>query len=329
MKLFDLHCDTLYECYETGRRLRENDLAIDRAKTAHIAHYAQFFALFCGARDPDASDTRRCLLDLPAAARLDALLDTARREFEDNADWLTLCLCYEDMARAHAAGRAAAFLSIEGAELLETDAHIARAIDAGVRMVTLSWNYRSQYACGAAADNSAGLSARGKALVRTLTDRGVVVDVSHLSEAGFWDVCAQSEAPFAASHSNSRAVCGHVRNLTDPQFAEIVRRGGLVGLNLYVPFLRDDGGPVRPDAVLLHIEHFMALGGAHCLALGCDFDGCDRLPDGISGVRDMYRLAECMLAHNYSENTVNALFFDNADAFFARMLAREHLCAAK
>lgn len=322
MKLFDLHCDTLYECYETGRRLRENDLAIDREKAAGYAHYAQFFALFCGARDPQGTAGRRCLLDLPADARLDAMLDTAKREFYDNADWLTQCFCYDDLVRAREKGRAAAFLSVEGADLLPTDAHIRCAIDAGVRMVTLSWNYRNAYACGAAVDNDEGLSPRGKALVRMLVGEGIIVDVSHLSDAGFWDVCVETEAPFAASHSNSRAVCGHFRNLTDLQFSELVRRGGLVGLNLYAPFLRNDGKDAALDDALRHIEHFMELGGEHCLALGCDFDGCDRLPTGITGVRDMGALAEHLLRHHYLESTVNALFYGNADAFMARMLAQ-------
>ncbi len=322
MNLFDLHCDTLYECYETGKPLRENDLHIHRAAAQRYGHYAQFFSLFCGARPPEGVSAagRRCLLDVPEERRLDALLETAAREFSANADWLAFCRNADDLTQAAAAGKAAAFLSIEGAELLATDEHVARAYEAGVRMVAMSWNYRSKYACGAMVDNDEGLTAAGKALVRVCTERGMLIDVSHLSERGFWDVCEQTDAPFVASHSNSRVMCRHLRNLTDRQCGEIIRRGGLVGMNLYTPFLVRQSDSVIDD-VIDHIEHFLSLYGAEkSLALGCDFDGCDLLPAGIDGLADMYKLADRMLALGYKESMVNGLFYDNAFAFMQKML---------
>lgn len=318
MKYFDLHCDTLYECYEAGKSLRENDLMIDREKVSRYSHYAQFFALFCGAKAH--APRKRLLLDLPPDKRLDALLSEAKLQFRDNAHWLSQCFDSDDLDMARAKGKAAAFLSIEGAELLADLAHVQRAYDAGVRMVGLSWNYRNSYAVGAAVDNDAPLTAEGRALVRKLVELGVILDVSHLSEGGFWDLCVQTEAPFLASHSNSRLQCDHLRNLTDLQFSEILRRGGLCGINLYTPFVCKGGAGCTLDDVLRHIEHFMALGGEGCLALGCDFDGCDTLPSGIAGARDLEVFAETLLRHNYLESTVNALFYDNADAFIHRML---------
>lgn len=320
MQLFDLHCDTLYECYETGQSLRRNTLCIDREKTDRYEQYTQVFALFCGARPPIPMPERRLLFDVPPKRRLDALLETARREFAENADWLTLCRDMEDWAWARAHGKKAAFLSIEGAELLEAPGALDRAYDAGVRLVTLAWNRANAYACGAAENNDQPLTPAGRELVQELVRRGIILDVSHLSEAGFWDVCVQTEAPFAATHSNSRACCDHVRNLTDLQFQEILRRGGLVGINLYSPFLRDDGAPAQIDDVLRHIDHFLSLGGQDCLALGADFDGCDSTPEGLQTVADMENLAEAMLSHGYAQSIVNDLFFDNAAAFFTRML---------
>ncbi len=320
MKYFDLHCDTLYECYEMRKSLRENDLMIDRAKASGYDEYIQFFALFCGARPPYPIPGRRSLLDLPEEGRLDALLNTAREQLLQNRDWLYQCYSAEDMQRPERRGRAAAFLSIEGAELLCTEGHVQRAYDAGVRLVTLSWNYRNQYACGAAADNSAGLTARGKALVHELVRMGVILDVSHLSDAGFWDLCVETEAPFAATHSNSRAVCLHRRNLTDLQFQEVLRRGGLVGINLYGAFLRDDGEQATLADAVRHIEHFCALGGREVLALGADFDGCDSLPDEIHTAADMGRLAEELLRLNYPQSTIDGLFYNNAANFINRML---------
>lgn len=323
MKLFDLHCDTLYECCETGCRLRENQLMVNQEQAAIYDHYAQVFALFCGAATPqEQAANRHSLLDTPPEKRLGRLLETAKQAFYENADWLTLCLCHDDLVRARAAGKAAAFLSIEGAELLTSPDQLAQAYEAGVRMVGLSWNGRNEYACGAATDNDAVLTARGEALVQEMVDRGMIVDVSHLSEGGFWSLCALTDAPFMASHSNSRACCNHLRNLTDLQFSEIVRRGGLVGLNLYVPFLRQGGGEAQLSDVRRHLEHFLELGGESCLALGCDFDGCDHLPEGIQGLKSLPVLYEELLRY-YPQSLVRALFYDNADAFMQRMLQRE------
>ena len=322
MKLFDLHCDTLYECCETGKRLRENDLHINRAAAQRYAHYAQFFALFCGARaaSSERAKGRRPLLDTPPDKRLGRMLDTARQAFAENADWLAFCRSAEDLRAAADAGKAAGFLSIEGAELLPARADaLDVAYAAGIRLLTLTWNYRSRFGCAAAVSQEEGLTDAGRQLVRDCVSKGIIVDVSHLSERGFWDVCETIDTPFAASHSNAFARCQHIRNLTDRQFSEIVRRGGLVGINLYVPFLVQRGSAGIDDAIE-HIAHFLALGGEKTLALGCDFDGCDQLPEEINGLADMYRLADRMLARGYKQSMVDDLFYHNAFAFIQKML---------
>ena len=322
MKLFDLHCDTLYECCETGKRLRENDLHISRAAAQRYRHYAQFFALFCGAHAPDgARETgRECLLDTPPDERLARMLQTAQREFAANADWLAFCTTAAELDAAEAAGKAAAFLSIEGAELLPArEDALDLAYEAGVRMLTVTWNYRSRYGCAAVLDQNEGLTDAGRRLVRECAQKGIIVDVSHLSEQGFWDVCETIGAPFVASHSNARALCRHPRNLSDRQFAEIVRRGGLVGVNLYTPFLVRQSDSEIDDAVD-HIERFLGLYGEKTIALGCDFDGCDRLPAGIDGLADVYRLADRMAALGYKQSTIDGLFYQNARAFVHKML---------
>ena len=178
MKLFDLHCDTIYECCETGKHLRENDLHINYAAARRYQPYVQFFALFCGARQPYSPETRDCLLDTLADERFDRMLTTARREFAANADWLTFCRSAADIRAAVEAGKAAALLSIEGAELLpdRPDA-LDYVYDAGVRLITLTWNYRSRYGCSSAVDQNEGLTELGKQLVRDCGEKGIIVDV--------------------------------------------------------------------------------------------------------------------------------------------------------
>lgn len=322
MKLFDLHCDTLYECCETGKHLRENDLHVNYAAAQRYTHYAQFFALFCGARAPSEAQAhgRDCLLDTPAGERFDRMLQTAKREFAANTDWLMFCRSAADLQAAADAGKAAAFLSIEGAELLpDLPDALDYVYDAGVRLITLTWNYRSRFGCASAVDQDEGLTDAGRQLVRDCVDKGIIVDVSHLSERGFWDVCETIDGPFVASHSNSRALCRQHRNLTDRQFAEIARRGGLVGINLYAPFLLRQGDATLDNAIA-HIDHFLDLGGEKTIALGCDFDGCNRLPAGISGLDDMYQLADGMLSLGYTERTVRDLFYNNAYTWIQKML---------
>lgn len=321
MKLFDLHCDTLYECYETGKGLRENDLHLNRAAVQPYAQYAQFFALFCGARSADTRGRQRCLLDVPPEDRFAQLYATAHAQFCANADWLTLCRSYAELAQAHAAGKCAAFLSIEGAELIgDASDGLERVYEAGVRMITLVWNRVNRYACPAAVDQGQGLTEAGRALVRACADKGILIDVSHLSERGFWDVCDTTDAPLVASHSNAYACCAHKRNLTDEQLTELARRGGLCGLNLYAPFLTAHSTCTLDDA-LAHIDHILSLsGGTPLLALGGDWDGCDRLPREIRGIGDMGKLEDAMRTRGYPQAAIEGMFYDNAQAWIKKML---------
>lgn len=320
LKLFDLHCDTLYECYETNKCLTKNDLAIDREKTSRYRQYIQAFALFCGAREigyPQVTNGRRCLLDLPAEQRLDAMLHTAQKTFSENAEWIVLCRTHSDLDEAMEQGKAAALLTIEGADLLCYPESVQKAYDAGVRIVTITWNYDNAYGTPAKISQTQGLKPAGKALIRQLNQYKIVPDVSHLSEAGFWDVAETSVHPFIASHSNSRKICDHFRNLTDEQFATILQADGLVGVNLYSDFVKK-GGTCTPDDVVRHIEHFCECGGEKHIALGADMDGCDTLPEGIHTVADMPLLAEALLQKNYKEETVNDIFYENAFRFWHR-----------
>ena len=325
MKLFDLHCDTLYECCETGKHLRENDLHVNRAAAQRYEHYVQFFALFCGAYPPESQKKKRsCLLDTPKDERLARMLQTAQTEFAANADWLTLCRSGEELTRAAESGKAAAFLSIEGAELLpEREGALDEAYDAGVRLVTLTWTSRSRFGCPSAIDQNEGLTERGKQLVRALDARRMLIDVSHLSDRGFWDIAEHSTRPFAASHSNCRALAPHCRNLTDEMIRALANKGGLVGLNYCSGFL--DNQPeeklCRSTTALMakHAAHFKQVGGIEIIGLGSDFDGiggklemddCSKLP----------LLADALRREGFTEDEVEAIFYRNARRFFEENL---------
>ena len=310
MRCFDGHCDTLARCMTTGEGLRQNGGHVDLARCAALGQHAQIFAVFA-----DSSKTSAPLYTV--AQRQHALLE---RECARNADLVRRCRTARDVRAAWAAGKTAALLGIEGAELLpdRPDA-LDYVYDAGVRLITLTWNYRSRYGCSSAVDQNEGLTELGKQLVRDCGEKGIIVDVSHLSDRGFRDVCEATDRPFVATHSDSRVLCRNSRNLTDEQFAEIANRRGLVGVNLYTPFLVRQSDSVIDDAID-HIERFIGMYGEKVVALGCDFDGCDTLPIGIDGLADMYRLADRMLTLGYKQETVDGLFYDNAFNFMQKML---------
>ena len=143
---------------------------------------------------------------------------------------------------------------------------------------------------------------------------GILVDVSHLNDAGLEDVFETAEKPFVATHSNARAICAHKRNLTDAQVKEMVRRGCLIGLNYYGVFLRDDGNVRSLDDLYRHIAHFFDLGAQKDLALGSDFDGAD-LPECLSSPEKIAEAYGYLLSRGLTQQEIDGIFYDNARAF--------------
>ncbi len=325
-KVFDLHCDTLdrlalsgdptvpggfYE-HDAGvprdrmSRLDDNDAHISLARMARF-DWCQCFAVY-----------------VPDELRGDAawsLFKRVRRFWESETD-----RCSAKVARVRdAAGAAAAFeqgisaamLTVEGCSFLEDDAQAETRLDAlaeaGVRMATLTWN--GPNALGSGNDTSDGLTSFGRRMIRGLEERGIVVDASHLNDAGFRDLLAVAERPFACSHSNARAVCPHPRNLEDWQLREIAERGGIVGLNFYNAFLREDGAEATPDDVLRHVDHILNVAGEGLLTLGSDYDGSDvpRWLDPCDKVADLHAL----LAREFGAAIAERIFHGNAERFFA------------
>ena len=185
-----------------------------------------------------------------------------------------------DIDRAIAAGKIAAFLSIEGGEALAGSLGVLRMLyKVGVRSLTLTWNGRNELGDGVGASGK-GLTAFGRAVVREMNDLGMLVDVSHLSERGFWDAMKVSTQPLIASHANCRALCDHPRNLTDAQIRAVAGQGGVIGVTFVPDFLGGETPSV--DNVLDHIDHMIAVGGEDCVGLGSDFDGTKELPAGLA-----------------------------------------------
>jgi len=301
---FDAHCDTLSAMFNTEQALEENNLHVDLKRGAHYVPRAQFFAMFA-----DLGSNRRSNSFKNGTKKFQLQLQLLTGTLLKNRASLALCRGALDLIRAEKERKTGVFLSVEGAELLNCDLwYLEMAHRAGVRMLGLTWNYQNALSGSHAQHPEMGLTALGKEFVLRCEELGIIVDVSHLSPRGFWDVTEVLEIPFVASHSNSAKIWNHSRNLTNAQFLAIKRARGVCGINLYADFL---GENPDIDTVIAHIEHFLSLGGEKCIAIGADFDGCDRLPAGIEGVQDVHKIAERLLQKNFPEALIYDIFYNN------------------
>lgn len=305
LNYFDLHCDTIEECYLHRQSLWENNLMLSLARGKNYAPWFQLFAVWIPdtCRGEDAFDF------------FCSVYRKFKMELSLHAGHILQCRTARDMETAEGQGRCGALLAVEGGAVLGGELNrVRRLADCGVRAVTLTWNGNCELGDGAMVENPKGLTAFGKSAVREMENCGIVIDVSHASDPLFYDVAELTAKPFIATHSDARSICGHKRNLTDEQFAIIRDRGGLVGINLCPKFLNDSGKAGFAD-ILRHVEHFLSLGGENTLALGTDFDGA-AMSEGISGIESMEELADYFAWHQYGDSLINALFYQNARRFF-------------
>lgn len=297
---FDAHCDTITRF----RPLRQNRLHIDLDRLSAFAPSAQIFALWA---PPHAAR--------PATFRL--LMHRMEAELARNRDVVTLCKSAQDIRRVAGEGKIAALLSVEGAELLGCSvAGLVSAHRRGVRAVNLTWNSNNAL-CGAAVRSGGGLTQAGRRFVEAAWALGVAVDLSHASDAAFWDVLDCAARPVLCSHSNARALCDHPRNLSDEQIRAVIENGGCIGLNLCPDFI---GRSLDMPAVLEHVEHILSLGGERTLCLGADLDGVEALPAGFTGVESMADLYVALLQRNYSEELVQDIFYRNLLRYMEKAL---------
>ncbi|MEA4894483.1 MAG: dipeptidase [Oscillospiraceae bacterium] len=320
--VFDAHCDTIMKVQEKNTGLRRNSFHIDLERGRAFSPYAQVFAVFTRPETRDYHD-RDYSADFPIEVlkRMGGeLLDLLISEFEKNSDILKLCRSAADVRTAAERGMAAGLIAIEGAELLGCElSGLERAYEKGVRLINLCWNYDNAL-CGAAnGPTKGGLTGKGTDFVKRMQELGMAVDLSHASEWTFWDVVEITKKPIIAGHSNSKTVCGNVRNLTDGQFIALVSLRGAAGINLCPEFLNENGNAGIED-ILRHIEHFLALGGEKSVCLGGDLDGIDTTPEGITGIEDYAKIYNAMLSRNYPEDLVRDIFFNNLFDVLERVL---------
>lgn len=283
MNFFDLHCDTATELYRRNLPFDNRQTHIN-ATTVEGHNLTQCFAVFFN----------------------------DQKDFPEGMDFFH-AVVENIFPQLHRPGLTP-LLTVEGAGVLAKDPNwIEELHRAGCRMAGLVWNGRNPLATGAVTDDNAKLTPLGKEAVSELLARKIAVDVSHLSAAGTEELLEMTDEPIVASHSNAKALCNHPRNLSDEVAKEIFARGGLVGLNLYPEFLKRERAGI--DDILRHAEHFLALGGDRGLALGCDLDGIETLPEGMTDFSSLPLLYH-RFCSAFGNDTADDIFYNNAHRFF-------------
>lgn len=304
MRIFDLHCDTLYRAVTENTTL-DNDvfhIAINKGKS--YSQWYQCFAVW--------------IPDKIRGIQAEQLFDKAYNKLvnELSSDKMVFCKTKEDLKQSK--NNHCAILTVEGGAVLNHKLeNLYKLKDCGVRMITLTWNGYNEIGGGITTEKNNGLTKFGKDVISLMDKLDIFIDISHSSEKLFYDVVEYYNKPIVASHSNSKSICAHNRNLTDEQFNIIKNNNGLVGINLCDYFLKD-GGNADIDDIIKHTEYFLSLGGENILGFGCDFDGAE-IPKNIYGIESISNIYERFLRYNYSEALLDKIFFKNCYDFFTNV----------
>lgn len=304
--VFDLHCDTALALLGHGdkaeRNLFQNDCHIDLERAGKLSGYCQCFACF----------TTPFMLDwmqVSPETVFQKELEVLNKSLEENKDRIRQAFTAQDVEDNLKNGIMSAILTIEGPAGFAFDpARLQEMYGLGFRITSLGWNEKNPLAGSNV--TGGGLTDLGREYVNEAQRLGMIIDVSHISDEAFWDIMDITQAPVIATHSNSRAICNHSRNVTDDMFRQICNTGGVVGFNQCVDFI---GETPDLDTVSDHFLHFMELDpdGKH-IALGADLDGCDVLPAGFSGVESYPDMAQKLSLRGLSDENIYDIYWNNS-----------------
>ena len=259
--------------------------------------------------------------------RLVQMLDAFQEEAEKNKDTLAIATNYKEITRAVKDGKIAAVITVEGGEPLEGKIESLRTIyRLGARSLTLTHFPRNELGDGSGADSGSHLTEFGREVVEEMKRLGMIVDISHLNETGFWDVIDQTKAPLLATHSNCKALCSHHRNLTDDQIKALAENGGVMNLSFCGGFIKDGVGfdseavkKVKIEDWLDHLDHAVELVGTSHVGIGSDLDGGCGFPD-LSDVTRFPSLTEGMVSRGYSDSDIEKILGGNDLRVFKKVL---------
>lgn len=340
MKIADMHCDTISEIWESRKQsvsqnggspqqLSRNDLHIDIRKMKKAGYLLQNFALYVDLKK--GLDPFEYVLEL---------IDVFREEMGKNKNDIGVIKTYDDILANERQGKMSALMTIEEGGCCKGEiGNLERLYQLGARMMTLTWNYPNELASPnlfiksaekgstlkndegfSLFDSSKGLTEKGFFFIQRMEELGMIIDVSHLSDAGFWDIVQHTKKPFVASHSNARALCGHCRNLTDDMIRAVAGRGGVIGLNFYGCFLNEtNDSHSRVARMAAHARHVLNVGGSGCLGLGSDFDGISGELE-IQDCSQMQKLVDGLERAHFTGTEIENILWRNVMRVYREML---------
>ena len=329
MNYIDMHCDTLAKAAaqqkKTAGELRNT--MVDAKRLHQCGAKAQFFAMFLQQKreenwsDPGLAYTEKNNLwytDAEIRKQMQDMYEVYQNTMETCSDIIAPAYNYEGLQRNWQQKKVSAFLTVENGCVVDGKMErLEQLYQMGVRLITLTWNDDNCFGHPHAKDAGRmqlGLTPFGKEAVTYMTECGILVDVSHLSDGGFYDVAELVKGPFVASHSNCRELAPATRNLTDDMIRILAEHGGVCGLNFYPPFLNTD--PVdkvsRIERMCEHVKHLVNVGGIECVGIGTDFDGIEGNLE-IADCMEMEKLFAALQKKGFCEDDIERIAYKNVE----------------
>lgn len=334
MKVIDMHCDTILGLLEKEQKnqdvsLYSNDFCVDVEKLKKGDYMLQNFALF----------TDQKVMDIPEHQTM-KLMDLYYRMMEQNKEYMAPVYNYSDIEKNDKRGIISSLLTLEDGGVVFHDlAMLRNYYRMGVRMIALTWNYEngigfpnlSMNEIGSdykqanllqRVDRVNGLTDFGIEYIQEMERLGMIIDVSHLNDAGFYDVLKYTSKPFVASHSNARTVCPMARNMSDDMILELAKRGGVMGINFCGDFLAwhdRQNGPSRIADMVKQIQYIKNLAGIDVIGLGTDFDGIHSELE-IQDASQIGKLAKTLMEAGFTEEEVEKIFYKNVLRVYKEVL---------
>lgn len=330
MKVIDMHCDTMLSIYNTlkaGEKsaLKKNNLQIDLEKMKQGDYVLQNFAIFTHLKKV-----------VNPEFQVQEIIDLYYQELEKNKEIIRPVYQYRDIEDNLKNGYMSAMLTLEEGDVVYDSLAVLRNYyRLGVRMITLTWNFSTsighpnfkshpemKFKELYNTNEKDGLTPFGITYVQEMERLGMIIDVSHLSDAGFYDVLKYTTKPFVASHSNARSVCGVARNLSDEMIRQLANRGGVMGINYCGDFLletKEGNAPSRIIDMVKHIKHIVSIGGIDCVGLGSDFDGIDSQLE-LQDASFLPQLEKALQRAGFSVEEIEKIFYKNVLRVYQQVL---------
>lgn len=310
MRLIDMHCDTFWLMMRMqGLSLQKNDLCIDIEKMKAAGSMAQFFASFIHMSEFEGGNA----VEEAYQHALD-MIAYGKAELAKCSDSIAIVRNYNELIANRDNGKMSAILTVEEGGIVNGKmGYLEELYRQGIRLITLTWNHENCIGFPNSREPELmkqGLKPFGIEVVKRMNDLGMIIDVSHLSDGGFWDIIKHSTKPVVASHSNARALCNHPRNLTDEMIKALAEKDGVAGVNFYPYFLQESGKATVED-IAEHLWHMFQVGGEDVVAIGTDFDGFDEGELDITHMGEMDLVFDTIKKRGFSERQMEKIWNGN------------------